>query len=385
MSVRETDLGTADYHAPFSLPRQWYSDSEIYRREKESVFYGSWRLAAHQSELARPGDFVTVDFCDESLLLLRDGHGELRGFYNVCQHRGHRLIEARRGNLEGLMVCPYHAWAYRLDGRLHGAPNSDKVAGFDRSRIRLVEVRVDSCGCFVWVNTDLEAEPLEAHAPGLDAAMRRHVPDLAEAVFFEGDYTCQPFNWKAMIDNVLDSYHFPHAGPFHRQLMASMQFEDFSWEVHDNWMVSHAAPSVPNSGGYPIDLSQSRGAVDGIAIIWVYPDNLISTLPVTRTFYTYNTPPLGPESTGIDYSFYGYPAVRDLPNTRAARDWINHSVGGEDNHQVASVHRGNKSRGFNRAHFMVDAEHSNLSEHPGTAFHRRIYADVTEGRSTPPS
>ena len=62
MSVRELDLDTAGYTAPFSLPPGWYHDPEIYRREMESVFYGSWRLAAHQSELASPGDFVTVDF-----------------------------------------------------------------------------------------------------------------------------------------------------------------------------------------------------------------------------------------------------------------------------------------------------------------------------------
>ena len=161
MSVREADLGTLAYTAPFSLPPEWYSDPDIYRRETESVFYGSWRLAAHHSELAKPGDFVTVDFCNESLLLVRAGDRELRGFYNVCQHRGLRVVESRRGNLEAGMTCPYHAWTYHLDGQLRGAPNSDKVAGFDQSRIRLSEVKVEECGGFVWANTDLEADPLE--------------------------------------------------------------------------------------------------------------------------------------------------------------------------------------------------------------------------------
>ncbi len=377
MNVREADLGTATYNAPFSLPPAWYYDPEIYRRETESVFYGSWRLVAHQSELARMGDFVTADFCDESLLLVRDRHGELRGFYNVCQHRGHRLIESRRGNLEGTMICPYHAWAYNLDGRLHGAPNCDKVAGFDKHQITLSRVKVEECGGFVWANTNLEADPVAEFAPGLDEALRRYVPDLEEAVFFEGDFTRLPFNWKAMVDNSLDTYHFPFAGPAHRQLMASMKFEDLTREVRDNWMVAHGPPGVPDPGGYPLDLAKSRGEVDGTVIIWVYPDSLITTLPVTRTFFMYNTPPFGPESTGIDYTYYGYPAVRDLPITRTAMDWINKSVGAEDNHQVMSVHAGNKSRGFKGAHFLVDAEHSRLSEHPGAAFHRRIYAAVT--------
>ena len=324
-------------------------------------------------------NFVTINFCAESLLVLRDRNGELRGFFNVCQHRGHRLIEARRGNLEGMMICPYHAWAYGLDGRLHGAPNSHKVTGFDKNQIGLAQSRGDSCGGFVWVNTDLEAAPLQEYAPCLNEALRCYIPDLEAAVFFEGDFTHQAFNWKGMIDNILDSYHFPHAGPAHRELMASMKFEDFTCEVFDNWVVSHASPGLENPGGYPLDLSKSRGAVDGTAIIWVYPDSLISTLPVTRTFYAYTTPPFGPESTGIDISYYGYPAVQHLPITRTAIDWINQSVGGEDNHQVTSVHLGNKSRGFKGAHFMVDAELSRLSEHPGAAFHRRINESITAG------
>ncbi len=376
MSVREADLGTTAYTVPFSLPPEWYSDPEIYRRETESVFYGSWRLAAHHSELARPGDFVTVDFCDESLLVVRDRDGTLRGFYNVCQHRGHRLIGSRRGNLEAVMICPYHAWTYNLDGGLRSAPNCDNVAGFDKRRIRLSDVKVDECGGFVWANTDLEADPVKAFAPGLDEALRRYVPDLEEAVFFEGDLSPQPYNWKAMIDNILDIYHLPFSGPAHQQLMASMKFEDFTREVHDNWVMIYAPPGDPDPGGYPLDLSKSRGEVDGTFFVWVYPNAFISSLPITRSFYIYNTLPLGPESTGIDYAYYCHPAVRDLPITRAAMDWLNNAVSAEDNHQATSVHAGNKSRGFKGAHFMIDTQRSSLSEHPGAAFHRRIYEAV---------
>ena len=122
MNDLDADLVAANYNAPFSLPPNWYFDRQIYRRETESVFHGSWRLAAHQSELARPGDFVTINFCDESLLILCDRHGALRGFFNVCQHRGHRLVDARRGHLEGTMICPYHAWATAWMGACTAQP-----------------------------------------------------------------------------------------------------------------------------------------------------------------------------------------------------------------------------------------------------------------------
>ena len=102
---RTLDGGTTAYNAPFSLPREWYYDPVIYERETDRIFYGSWRLAAHRSELAASGDYVTVDFCGESLVLIRGGDRVLRGFYNVCQHRGHRLLEGR-GHIDGTIVCP---------------------------------------------------------------------------------------------------------------------------------------------------------------------------------------------------------------------------------------------------------------------------------------
>ena len=383
MSVREAERDTTAYKVPFALPPEWYSDPDIYRRETEAVFYGSWRLVAHHSELARPGDFVTLDFCDESLVVVRDRDGGLRGFYNVCQHRGHRLIEARRGNLEAVIICPYHAWAYNLDGRLHSAPNCDNVAGFDKRRVRLSDVKVDSCGGFVWANTDLEAVSMNGFAPGLDEALRRYVPDLEEAVFFAGDLSPQPYNWKAMIDNILDIYHVPNSGPAHRQLLASMKFEDFIREVHDNWVMIYAPPGEADPGGYPLDLSKLRGEVDGTFFVWIYPNAFISSLPITRSFYIYNTVPFGAEATGIDYAYYCHPTVRDLPVTRAAMDWLNNAVSEEDNHQAKSVHAGNKSRGFKGAHFMVDRQRSRLSEHPGTAFHRRIYQAVAGSPPAP--
>ena len=376
MAVPEAGPGAIAYQAPFSLPPAWYADPEIYRRETESVFYGSWRLAAHHSELLNPGDFVTVDFCHESLLVVRGGDGVLRGFYNVCQHRGHRLIGPRRGNLKTVMICPYHAWTYNLDGGLRGAPNSDNVAGFDPRRIRLRAINVDECGGFVWANTDLDADPVDAFAPGLHEALRRYVPDLDDAVLFDGALSPQAYNWKAMIDNILDFYHVPNSGPAHQQLLASMKFDDFIREVHDNWVMIYAPPGDPEPGGYPLDLAKSRGEIDGTFFVWIYPNAFISSLPVTRSFYIYNTVPLGPETSGIDYAYYCHPSVRDEPVTREAMDWLNNAVSEEDNHQASGVHAGNKSRGFTGAHFMVDSQRSKLSEHPGAAFHRRIYEAV---------
>ena len=92
------------------------------------------------------------------ILLARGRDGELRGFVNVCRHRGHVLCEgdARRETIQ----CPYHAWTYALDGSLRSAPRADREPGFDRESLGLVPVSVDTFGPFVFVNPDPEPEPL---------------------------------------------------------------------------------------------------------------------------------------------------------------------------------------------------------------------------------
>ena len=81
----------------------------------------------HQSQLARPGDYFVQQVAGESLIIMRDKSGEIRGFYNVCRHRGTRLCEEASGHSAAIQ-CPYHAWTYGLDGRLTGAPHMDEVA-----------------------------------------------------------------------------------------------------------------------------------------------------------------------------------------------------------------------------------------------------------------
>ena len=372
-----SDVHPDAYRRPFSLPTEWYYDPAVYEREVESIFYGSWRPAGHRSEVANPGDFLTIDFCSESLLVIRGHDGELRGFYNFCQHRGHRLVQERRGNIARAVVCPYHAWTYNFDGGLSEAPNCPKVPGFDKGRIRLQLVKVEEYAGLVWANTDLDATSIAELTPGLERTMRACIPDVDEAVFFEDDYTRSPYNWKAMVDNVLDTYHFRHAGPAHRQLADIMRFEEWTRESGDYWIAGNAPPGNADSGAYPLDLSKSRGAVDGLAAVWVWPDTIIGSLPVSRTFYVWSSPPFGPEITGNDYMYYGVPEVRDLALTRSAVDWIFKSVNAEDNVQCAKVHAGHKSRGFKGSHFMIDEDRGYMSEHPGAAFHRLVYQAVS--------
>ncbi len=109
--------------AGFTLPGRDYHSAEVFELERERVFFRQWFYAGRVDSLAEAGSFVAVDVVGESVLVVRGKDGELRGFYNVCRHRGSRLCdEESSGKLRGAIKCPYHAWSYSFDGKLIGTP-----------------------------------------------------------------------------------------------------------------------------------------------------------------------------------------------------------------------------------------------------------------------
>ena len=102
----------------WSLNAMAYIDPRIMPLEKCAIFDKTWQFAAHIEKLRAPGQYITIDVCGQSIVILRDSKNILRAFFNVCKHRGHELL--RGEGLKKLIVCPYHAWSYTLDQSLAG-------------------------------------------------------------------------------------------------------------------------------------------------------------------------------------------------------------------------------------------------------------------------
>jgi phenylpropionate dioxygenase-like ring-hydroxylating dioxygenase large terminal subunit len=122
-----------------SLSQRYFVSPEIFSEEQKKIFSKQWVLVGHQSQIAQAGDYLTAEVAGESLIIVRDKRGAIHGFYNVCRHRGSRLVENRNGQSAAIQ-CPYHAWTYALDGRLIGAPHMDEVRGFDKADYSLQPV-----------------------------------------------------------------------------------------------------------------------------------------------------------------------------------------------------------------------------------------------------
>ena len=116
-----------------SLPAAFYTHPSVLGSEHEEVFGKTWQVVGHCHQLAKPGDYFTVELHGEPLLLLRGSGGELRGFYNVCRHRAGPPAEG--SGSRKLFRCGYHGWTYGLDGSLISAPDS---------KASMISVRTDS-------------------------------------------------------------------------------------------------------------------------------------------------------------------------------------------------------------------------------------------------
>ncbi|MEY2579612.1 MAG: glycine betaine catabolism, partial [Verrucomicrobiota bacterium] len=193
-----------------TLPQRYFVSPEVLAEEKETIFSKQWLLVGHQSQIPAAGDYFVQETEGESVIIVRDRSEVVRGFYNVCRHRGTRLCEDLGGH-SSTIQCPYHAWTYGLDGRLIGSPHMDEVPGFDRSEYSLHPVNVGLWEGFIFVNLDGEAMPLEEWFAPLEGKFSHwNLPALKSVKRVEYDVKA---NWKLMFENYSECYHCPGVHP----------------------------------------------------------------------------------------------------------------------------------------------------------------------------
>ena len=197
-----------------ALPAWVYNNAELTRLELERVLKPSWQIVCHVNSIPKAGDYETFDLGGESVLVLRDRDGSIRGFHNVCRHRGARLLDGS-GNCPATITCPYHGWTYRHDGGLIGMPVRESFPGLDRSELGLKPVRVDIAMNFVWVCLAGDPPPVaKVWGQLADELLPYRLQDMVPLGPITEEHW--PVDWKLAMDNYLESYHVPigHPGLF---------------------------------------------------------------------------------------------------------------------------------------------------------------------------
>jgi phenylpropionate dioxygenase-like ring-hydroxylating dioxygenase large terminal subunit len=344
----QAKLSNSDPLKGWSLPAWIYSDPEFFELEKERVFAASWQVVCHESDVPTPGDWHTLDYLGESVIVVRGKGRALRAFTNVCRHRGSRLVDGSSGCARKL-VCPYHAWSYDLDGALVGVPDSVSYPDLDKARHGLVPVSLEIWRGFVFVR-------LKDEGPSVAEMMAPYEAMIAPYRFEEleplGRVTLRPraVNWKNIGDNYSDGLHIPVAHPGLTRLFGKSygveaeEHVDRMWgEMQDrpsaNWSERAYQRLLPPVAHLPAD--RQRG--------WLYfklwPNVAFDIYPDQIDFMQWL--PVSPTESLIREISYAIPDERR--EMRAARylNWrINRRVNAEDTELIARVQQGMASRSF---------------------------------------
>jgi phenylpropionate dioxygenase-like ring-hydroxylating dioxygenase large terminal subunit len=196
----EPELGHA------RIPAERYTSREFAQLEWERMWTRSWLLAGPLSDLEKVGDYFTFEIAPESVIVARSAPDRIDAFYNVCQHRASQVVTERGCGHARSFVCPYHLWTYDLTGRLRGLPDREDFPQGVPEDTRLVPVRVDTWGGWVFVNLDPAAPPLAEY---LGVVAEHLAPyDFGRNYALAEDYTFEwDCNWKVGVDAFNEVYH----------------------------------------------------------------------------------------------------------------------------------------------------------------------------------
>lgn len=187
----------------YSLDQAFYTHPAIFERDRERVFRNHWFMAGHASQIPKAGDYLLFELAAESIILVRDAEGAIHAHYNVCRHRGSRVLLAPAGNARAI-TCRYHGWTYAPDGSLQAAPRMGADFRPGDHGLKPCCVRIVEGLLFVSLSDD-PAPALDDVVAGLAPYLRLH--GVADAKLAHRETYAVRANWKLTVENYLECYH----------------------------------------------------------------------------------------------------------------------------------------------------------------------------------
>jgi choline monooxygenase len=334
-----------------TIPSIWYTMPEVYELERAAVFTRTWQMVGRREQVANPGQYLTADIAGEPVLVVRDEHGTLRGFFNVCRHRAARVCTDECGTATKLR-CHYHGWTYDLAGNLRGVPEFEGVERFNREANGLPPVAVGEWGPFVWVNLTQPCEPLESYLEPLVswAESRRAFEGLKWFARKSYDLAC---NWKVYADNYLDGGY--HVNTVHPALAGALDYREYR-TVCDGNTVLQSAPTKPTEG----DAGRTR--TGDAAYWWLFPNFMLNAY--AGVMDTNLVLPLGVDRCRVVFDLYFADTVGDDFKRQSIE--VTEQVQREDIGVCEEVQRNLHSRSYTTGRFSVKRENG------GFHFHRML-------------
>ena len=285
--------------ADIALPKDWdrsglpgwaYFSQELFELECETLFKTHWQFVCHVNEAADIGAYVTFDVAGERALVIRGHDGILRAFHNLCRHRGSRIVPDARGVCNKAMVCPYHGWAYNLDGGLRGIANRDTFPPMQADKWGLKPLEMEIWNGLVFIRFQAGPQPTVAEILArFDDEIAPY--DLANMVPTDSNSMDDllPVNWKSVRDVDNEGYHVRQAHPGLHQLYGNGYFDEpyangtsrsvgtFNEAYGHRWSVRKYREILPEADNLPRE-QQRQWIYFGMFpnfVLGLYPDSVI--------------------------------------------------------------------------------------------------------------
>lgn len=221
-NIEETVSATTEaLSEPLTIGVEAYVSESYARAEGDKLWTKVWQQVGRVEELPKVGDYLTYEILDDSFIVVRTSPEEIRAYYNVCAHRGRRLVDTPPGERDARgrrrqFVCGFHGWRYDLEGRnTFVAEREDWPCGLTEQNSGLTQVKVDTWGGWIWINMDPECEPLRDY---LEPAVTLLDPFQLENMRYRWRrwlvFDC---NWKVALEAFMETYHVPYTHPEFRK------------------------------------------------------------------------------------------------------------------------------------------------------------------------
>ena len=345
--LRDT-AAKADPLDDLSLPGWLYHDGEFFAAERRAFLRAAPQVVCHASDIPAPGDWRSMEYLGESVIVIRGDDGEARAFSNVCRHRGSRLVDGP-GGCAKVLTCPYHAWSYGRDGRLVGVPHRNEYPGLQTDRLGLFPLTLESWRGFLFVSLEPGAASVaEMMAPYEDEVAPYRLEELRAI----GRVTLRSraLNWKTIADNYSDGLHIPVGHPGLTRLFGKgyrIEAEAHVDRMEGDLLDKESAN--PSERAYQRLLPRVHHLPATHQRKWLYyklfPNVAFDIYPDQVDFMQFL--PVSPTETVIREISYAVPD--DRREMRAARhlNWrINRRVNAEDTELIARVQLGMQSESY---------------------------------------
>ena len=311
MTHHASDVAVPNDWDRSGLPSWSYHSAALLDLEKEQLFRTHWQIVGHVSDVPNPGDYVTMDVVGERALVVRGKDGVVRGFHNMCRHRGSRVVADDKGTCRNALVCPFHGWVYNLDGSLRGAARPRSFPELDRNEFGLKPLDLEVWMGLIFIRFRSGPQPSVAELMKPHEAEIAHYR-VADMLPTNGIWSnVSNVNWKSVRDVDNEGYHVAMAHPALQDLYGATYFDEpfvdgvsrsfatYNPHAGRRWSVKNYVKIAPRPEHLPDPLKEA----------WIYygifPNAVISVQPESVQFY--QEFPISTGQTLLRGAIYRYP------------------------------------------------------------------------------